>query len=70
METPGILSIRHGVFSWGATITQDLDNAEIIEYIAEICILTKTLNPNSETIENNRHERWYKKLYNLDVNYI
>jgi len=51
METPGILSIRHGVFSWGETITQALDNAEIIEYIAEICILTKTLNPNSETIE-------------------
>jgi len=51
METPGILSIRHGVFSWGESIEDALKNAEIIEYLAELCFITKNLNPSSETIE-------------------
>jgi L-ribulose-5-phosphate 4-epimerase len=51
METPGILSIRHGVFSWGKSIEEALKNAEIIEYLAELCFITRNLNPSSETIE-------------------
>ena len=51
LETPGILSIRHGVFSWGKTIEDALKNAEIIEYLAELCFITRNLNPSSETIE-------------------
>ena len=51
LETPGILSIRHGVFSWGKSIEEALKNAEIIEYLAELCFITKNLNPSSEIIE-------------------
>ena len=51
LETPGILSIRHGVFSWGRSIEEALKNAEIIEYLAELCFITKNLNPSSEIIE-------------------
>ena len=51
LDTPGILSIRHGVFSWGSTIEEAYKNAEIIEYLAELCFITKNLNPDSKTIE-------------------
>lgn len=50
-ETPGILSIRHGVFAWGADIDEAYRNAEIIEYIAELAFLTNRLTNNPKTIE-------------------
>ena len=50
-ETPGILSIRHGVFAWGADIDEAYRNAEIIEYIAELAFLTNRITNNPKTIE-------------------
>lgn len=50
-ETPGILSIRHGVFAWGADIDEAYRNAEIIEYIAELAFLTNLITSNPKTIE-------------------
>ena len=51
LSIPGILSIRHGVFSWGSSIEEAFKNAEIIEYIAELCFISKNINPKAETIE-------------------
>ncbi len=51
-ETPGILSVRHGVFAWGVDIEEAYRNAEIIEYIAELAFLTNTITSNPKTIEN------------------
>ena len=51
LETPGILSIRHGVFAWGVSIEDAFKNAEIIEYIAELNYLTNVINPDSKKIE-------------------
>lgn len=51
LSIPGILSIRHGVFSWGSSIEEAFKNAEIIEYIAELCFITKNINPNAINIE-------------------
>lgn len=51
LETPGILSVRHGVFAWGVSIEDAFKNAEIIEYIAELNYLTNVINPDSKKIE-------------------
>lgn len=51
-ETPGILSVRHGVFAWGVDIEEAYRNAEIIEYIAELAFLTNRITSNPKTIEN------------------
>ncbi len=51
LSIPGILSIRHGVFSWGNSIEEAYKNAEIIEYIAELCFITRNINPSAKAIE-------------------
>lgn len=58
LDVPGMLSIRHGVFSWGKDIYQAYKNAEIIEYIAELCFITQQINPSAKEVESyisNKH---------------
>ena len=42
---PGILVASTGVFSWGQNLEEAFKNAEIIEYLAKMNFLTKSLNP-------------------------
>ena len=68
-ETPGILSIRHGVFSWGKTIEEAFKNAEIIEYIAELAYITKNINPMAETIEKYISKKHFQRKHGPDKYY-
>ena len=45
VDLPGILVASHGVFSWGQNLEEAFKNAEIIEYLAKMNFLTKSLNP-------------------------
>jgi len=68
-ETPGILSIRHGVFSWGKTVEEAFKNAEIIEYIAELAYITKNINPMAETIEKYISKKHFQRKHGPDKYY-
>lgn len=42
-DLPGILVGSHGVFSWGKTSQEALNNAEVIEYLGKLAFLTRNL---------------------------
>ena len=47
-SVPAALVEGHGVFCWGKTLKNALENAMIVEKIAEMALITLSLNPNSE----------------------
>jgi L-ribulose-5-phosphate 4-epimerase len=51
IDSPGILSIRHGVFAWGKSIEEAYKNAEIIEYLAEMAFYTIQINKEAIKVE-------------------
>lgn len=63
LEVPGILSVRHGVFAWGNSIEEAYNNAEIIEYVAEMCFITRSLNPDAKTIEEYIAEKHFNRKH-------
>ena len=68
-ETPGILSIRHGVFSWGKDIEEAFKNAEIIEYLAQMAYQTKNINSSSMVIEEYIANKHYERKHGLNKYY-
>ena len=68
-ETPGILSIRHGVFSWGKDIQEAYNNAEIIEYLAQMAYQTKNINSSSMVIEEYIANKHYERKHGLNKYY-
>ncbi len=45
-DIPGILVGSHGVFSWGESSEESLNNAEVIEYLGFLAFNSINLNPN------------------------
>ncbi|MET0795524.1 MAG: L-ribulose-5-phosphate 4-epimerase AraD [Polyangiaceae bacterium] len=45
MQTPMVLVAGHGVFTWGATPEKAIYNAAVLEELARIAFVTRTLNP-------------------------
>lgn len=50
MQVPGVLVANHGPFSWGATPAKALENAIVLEAVAEMGIYTYCLNPQATGI--------------------
>lgn len=69
LDVPGILSIRHGVFAWGSDIYEAFKNAEIIEYIAELCFLTQQINPSAKEIESYISHKHFSRKHGPDKYY-
>lgn len=49
-KLPGILVGSHGAFSWGESSTEALNNAEAIEYIAQLASITININPKIQPV--------------------
>lgn len=69
LDVPGILSIRHGVFAWGRDIYEAFKNAEIIEYIAELCFITQQINPSAKEIESYISHKHFSRKHGPDKYY-
>ncbi|MDR0324983.1 MAG: L-ribulose-5-phosphate 4-epimerase AraD [Oscillospiraceae bacterium] len=50
-RVPAVLVNRHGPFTWGKSPMEAVQNAVVLEQIAESCYLTRTLNPNYEGMD-------------------
>ena len=48
LDIPGIVVKNHGPFTWGKDAKQSVYNAVVMEKVAEMDILTWSLNPNAE----------------------
>ena len=68
-DLPGILVANHGVFSWGKDIIQAYKNAEIIEYLAKMNFLTKTLNSKQKIVPEYLSKKHFNRKHGPDSYY-
>ncbi|MDR2467123.1 MAG: L-ribulose-5-phosphate 4-epimerase AraD [Prevotellaceae bacterium] len=64
-KTPAVLVYRHGPFVWGDDVDSALNNASILEEIAQMAYLTLQINPQSSAMKQCRidihHDRYTRK---------
>ena len=63
LESPGILVMCHGPFTWGKTIEEAVKNAEMLEYIAKLSWLTHQLNQSIPAISPSLHSRHFTRKH-------
>ena len=63
LECPGILVMHHGPFTWGKTIEEAVNNAEILEYIAKLAWMTCQLNQSIPAIPSSLHSRHFTRKH-------
>ena len=44
-ETPAVLAVHHGPFTWGRTVEKAVENAVVLEEVAKMAAITAALNP-------------------------
>lgn len=50
LQVPGVLVLGHAPFTWGKTPEQALENAVVLEFVAQMAIQTWGANPNATAI--------------------
>jgi len=50
-EFPGVLVHSHGPFAWGPTPNKAVENAYMLEVLAQMALQTLQLNPNTQPID-------------------
>jgi L-ribulose-5-phosphate 4-epimerase len=69
LDLPGMLVAHHGVFSWGKNLIQAFKNAEIIEYLAKMNLLTKSLNPKKSSVPDYLSSKHFNRKHGPDSYY-
>lgn len=69
MSIPGILCKNHGVFAWGYDADNAVYNATVIEEVAKMAYLTKTINPNVKRVSQDLLDKHYKRKHGKDAYY-
>lgn len=68
-DLPGILVASHGVFSWGKDLMDAFKNAEIIEYLAKMNLLTKSLNKDQKKVPDYLSIKHFDRKHGPDAYY-
>jgi L-ribulose-5-phosphate 4-epimerase len=48
LQVGAVIVANHGPFSWGASCAKAVENAVVMEYVAEMAYIAKTLNPEAD----------------------
>lgn len=64
-----ILVACHGPFTWGANPSKAIYNSIVLEEIAKMAYLTKTINPNVETIKQSLIDKHYFRKHGKNAYY-
>ena len=66
---PGILVKNHGVFSWGKSSFDAVNNAELIEYIAEMAYRSMRINSKIKPLNKDLHRKHFNRKHGDDKYY-
>ena len=69
LSCPGILVKSHGVFSWGESSLDAVNNAELIEYIAEMAYRSMRINSKIKSINKDLHRKHFNRKHGDDKYY-
>ena len=66
---PGVLVANHGPFSWGPDAVAAAHNAAILESVARMALVTKTLNPTAHSIGRTLHDKHFLRKHGMNAYY-
>ncbi|MFH1762195.1 MAG: L-ribulose-5-phosphate 4-epimerase AraD [bacterium] len=69
LEMPGVLVYSHGPFSWGKNALKAVENALILEYVAEMALFTRLLNSKTVSIDPALLNKHYSRKHGKDAYY-
>ncbi len=68
-EVQACLVNNHGPFAWGSSITEAIENAIVLEVVAEMNIKTMILNPNVNSINSDLEDKHYLRKHGSEAYY-
>ncbi len=68
-QVPAVLVAQHGPFTWGATCEKAVENAVTLEAVAQMAILTESLQPSPEKIQQHLLDKHYFRKHGKNAYY-
>jgi L-ribulose-5-phosphate 4-epimerase len=69
IAVPAALVFQHGPFTWGKNAEKAVENAAVLEYIAEMAAIAKQCNPEVKAIQKELLDRHYLRKHGKDAYY-
>lgn len=69
VAVPGVVVANHGPFAWGKDAAEAVHNAVVMEEVARMAILMKTINPNSNSIPKYILDKHYNRKHGENAYY-
>ncbi len=66
---PGVVVANHGPFAWGKDAAEAVHNAVVMEEVARMAILMKTINPNTQPIPKYILDKHYNRKHGENAYY-
>ena len=68
-EVPGVLVAGHGPFAWGDEVEQAVENAIVLESVAEKALHTRQINPEAGSIDQTLLDKHYLRKHGEEAYY-
>lgn len=68
-QVPGVLVAGHGPFAWGADVEHAVENAIVLESVAQKAMQTYTINPDAPPIDQTLLDKHYLRKHGDDAYY-
>ena len=68
-EVPGVLVAGHGPFAWGDDVEQAVENAIVLESVAEKALHTRQINPEAGSIDQTLLDKHYLRKHGEEAYY-
>lgn len=68
-QVPGVLVAGHGPFAWGDDVAHAVENAIVLESVAEKALLTRQINPDAEPIDQTLLDKHYLRKHGDEAYY-
>lgn len=68
-DIPGVLVANHGPFAWGDDIEEAVENAIVLESVAQKALLTRLINPDAEAIDQTLLDKHYLRKHGDEAYY-
>ncbi len=69
MHTPGIIVYQHGPFTWGTDALDAVHNAVVLEEVAKMAWLARSINPGLKSIDSYLMNKHFKRKHGPDAYY-
>lgn len=69
LSVPGVLVHGHGPFTWGKTAEDAVMHSVVLEELAKMAVITKTLNPNVQPVARYLTDKHYMRKHSVNAYY-